>query len=56
MSRQQSEYVKSSDKEEEKEEIRKHLAPWRQILLEIVDQVERERKLSKERKRARPSE
>jgi hypothetical protein len=50
------------------EEIRKHLAPWRQILLEIVDQVEQERKmmpprrqettgrLSKEKSRTRASE
>lgn len=52
MSHQQSEYFKrSAQEEEEQEEIRKHLAPWRQILLEIVDQVEQERKLMKERKK-----
>lgn len=36
-------YLQRSESDEktkvEEEEIRKHLAPWRQVLLEIVDRV-----------------
>jgi hypothetical protein len=40
MSYQQSEFVEKTE-----EDIRKHLAPWRLVLLEIFDRVSQQREL-----------